>query len=107
MPRISAESSCSSLKSSWLAMGNPFLLLVAAAQGSLLDHKRRVVAAEPEGVRDRDLDLGLRRREVVHIGARAVTGDLGQDSRAAPLGVIHVLEHEHHRALTHDKAVAA
>src|SRR5206468_7424222 len=55
----------------------------------------------------RALAFRLRGGEVVHVGAGAVTGDLGEDARAARLRVIHVLEQEHHRALAHDEAVAS
>ena len=55
---------------------------------------------------DRTQPLWMWRREVVHVGAGAVAGHLGEDLRAAGLRELHLLEHEHHAALAHDEAVA-
>src|ERR1700674_240080 len=53
MPRISAASACSSLKSSWVAIA---ILLVGLGA---FDHERGVVAAEPERVREGHLGVRL------------------------------------------------
>ena len=52
------------------------------------------------------LALRVRRREVVHVGAGAVARDLRDQPGAARLGVLHVFEHEHHRAFAHHETVA-
>src|SRR5487761_1041575 len=56
---------------------------------------------------DRALALGVRRGEVVHVGAGAISCELGQDLGPTPLGVLHIFKHEHHRALAHHEPVAA
>src|SRR6266849_3953207 len=79
MPRISAASSWSSLKSSWLAMS-----LLIGLWG--LDHETRVVAAETERVRQGHLDVGLARLvgHVVEIALRVgvVEVDRGRQQAA-------------------------
>ena len=47
-----------------------------------------------------------RRGDVVRIGAHAVAGELAVDARAARLGVLELLEHQHARALAQHEAVA-
>ena len=68
-----------------------------------------VDAARLQGMAHRphcSLAFRLRGGEVVHVGARAVTRDFGEDAGATRLRVVHVLEQEHHRSLAHDEAVA-
>src|ERR1700757_4124887 len=74
MPRISAESSWSSRKFSWLAISSPLCLRLA-----FLDHERGVVSAKSKRVGQGDVDARLTRlvRHVVEVtfGVRIVEVD--------------------------------
>ncbi len=48
----------------------------------------------------------MRRGDVVGVARQAVADDFGVDLRAARLGVLVFLEHDHARALAHHEAVA-
>ncbi len=50
--------------------------------------------------------FGVRRGDVIGVARQAVADHLGIDLRAARLGVLIFLEHDHARALAHDEAVA-